>query len=412
MTTATVELPPKLVPVFGTARGSVQYRALKGGRGSGKSLNAAKMAAIWGYAEPLRILCAREFQVSIAESFHAELKAAIASEPWLDAAYDVGRDYLRGKNGTEFIFRGLRRNTQSIKSLANIDLTIVEEAEDVPEESWLALEATVFRRPRSELWPIWNPRLDGSPVDLRFVKDPPANALIATLNWQDNPFFPPGLEELRQREQKRLDPNTYAHVWDGAYLTNSEVQILGGKWEVADFEPSDGWEGPYQGGDFGFSQDPTAAVRCWVHGDCLYVEYEAGKTGLELDDTAGFITRRIPDFADYVTRWDNARPESISHIKRHGLPRSESVDKWPGSVEDGIAFLRSFRRIVVHPRCTETAREMRLYSYKVDRMSGDILPDVVDAWNHYIDAIRYAVTPLIKRAGQSMMILKKRHRAA
>src|SRR5690606_7544113 len=127
VTTARVQLPPKLVPIFAPPRGSVRYRALHGGRGSAKSFSAAKMAAIWGYAEPLRILCAREFQASIAESFHAELKAAIASEPWLEAAYDVGKDYLRGFNGTEFIFRGLRRNTQSIKSLAKVDLTIVEE---------------------------------------------------------------------------------------------------------------------------------------------------------------------------------------------------------------------------------------------------------------------------------------------
>lgn len=396
MTVARIELPPKLVPVFAKPRGAVQYRAAKGGRGSGKSFNFAKMAAVWGYAEPLRILCAREFQASIAESFHAELKAAIASEPWLEASYDIGKDYLRGHNGTEFIFRGLRRNTQSIKSLAKIDLTIVEEAEDVPEDSWLALEATVFRQPGSELWPIWNPRIEGSPVDLRFVRDKPENADVIELNWSDNPFFPPGLDELRRREQQRLDPNTYAHVWEGAYLVNSDAQIFANKWCVEDFEPAGDWSGPYQGGDFGFSQDPTAAIRCWIHDETLYVSHEAGKVALELDDTSQFICNRIDGFADYVTRWDSARPESISHIKRHGLPKSEGVSKWSGSVEDGIAFMRSFKRIVVHPRCTETQKEMRLYSYKVDRMSGDILPKIVDAHNHFIDAIRYALAPMIK----------------
>lgn len=399
MTTAQVSFPTKLVPVFAPARGAFQYRALHGGRGSGKSFNAAKMAAIWGYAEPLRILATREFQASIKESFHAELKAAIASEPWLEAHYDVGVDYLRGRNGTEFIFRGLRHGVNTIKSLAKIDLTIVEEAEDVPEASWLALEATVFRQPKSELWPIWNPRLDGSPVDMRFRKNPPDRSVIAEINWQDNPFFPPGMNELRRREQERLDPNTYAHVWDGAYLTNSDRQVFGGKWEVREFEPSSTWQGPYQGGDFGFSQDPTAAVRAYISEDTLYVSHEAGKAQLELDDTPAFIAKRIPDFDTFVTRWDNARPESISHLKRHGLPRSEPVEKWRGSVEDGIAYLRSFKRIVVHPRCVETAKELRLYSHKVDRLSGDILPDVVDAWNHYLDALRYALGPMVKRAG-------------
>lgn len=399
MTTATIRLPRKLIPVFGPARGEVQYRGARGGRGSGKSFNFAKMAAVWGYAEPLRILCTREFQASIKESFHAELKAAIASEPWLEAHYDVGVDYLKGANGTEFIFRGLRQSVNTIKSLAKIDLTIVEEAEDIPEVSWLALEATVFRQPKSELWAIWNPRLDGSPVDLRFVKNPPANARIAEVNWSDNPWFPAGLDTLRRREQDRLDPNTYAHVWEGAYLVNSASQVFAGKYRVAEFEPGEDWDGPYQGGDFGFSQDPTAAVRVWVHGDVLYVEREAGKVGLELDDTTGFICREIDGFERYATRWDSARPESISHLKRHGLPRSEAVEKWKGSVEDGIAFMRSFREIVVHPRCTGTIKEMRLYSYKVDRLTGDVLPVLVDAHNHYIDAVRYAVTPMVKRAG-------------
>jgi phage terminase large subunit len=65
-------------------------------------------------------------------------------------------------------------------------------------------------------------------------------------------------------------------------------------------------------------------------------------------------------------------------------------------VEDGIAHLRSYEAIVVHPRCRETIQEARLYSYKVDRLTKDILPDIVDAHNHCIDAIRYAMAPLIK----------------
>lgn len=400
MATARIELAPRLVPIFAAPRGSVDYRALYGGRGSGKSFTAAKMAAIMGYAEPLRILCAREFQVSIAESFHAELKAAIASEPWLQAAYDVGRDYLRGRNGTEFIFRGLRRNTQSIKSLAGIDLTIVEEAEDVPEESWLALEATVFRRPKSELWAIWNPRDDGSPVDKRFRKTPPARSLVCEVNWQDNPFFPAGLHKLRERQQELLDPSTYAHVWEGAYLENSDRQVFAGKIRVADFEAGKGWDGPYQGVDFGFRPDPLAAGRAWVHDDRVWIEYEAYGAGVEIDAMADFIKARIPGFADYVARADSAEPKTISYARRNGLPRLEPVNKWPNSIIEGIRFLRGFKEIVIHPRCKGTLRDFRLYSHKVNA-AGDILPEVIDADNHGVDMCRYALAPLIKARGES-----------
>lgn len=400
MTTVSVELPPKLVALFADPRGSCRYRCAWGGRGSGKSHGFALMAAVWGFVEPLRVLCTRELQVSIKESFHAELKAAIAAHRWLEAHYDVGVDYLRGANGTEFLFRGLRNNVSAVKSMAKVDLTIVEEAEDVPEASWVALEPTVFRQPRAEVWVVWNPRLEGSPVDKRFRQQPPAGARVACVNWSDNPFMPPELDALRLRDQERMDPATYAHIWEGAYLVNSDAQVLAGKVRVADFEAGGpGWDGPYHGLDFGFAQDPTAAVRSWVHDGRLWVDAEAGKAALEIDATARHLCARIDGIERYVVRADSARPESISYLQRHGLPRCIAVPKWPGSVEDGIAHLRSYAEIVIHPRCTETIRETRLWSYKVDRLTGDVLPDVADAHNHWMDALRYALAPLVRRRG-------------
>jgi phage terminase large subunit len=402
MTQAAINLPDKVLDVFEPDRGAAQYRALYGGRGSAKSQSAAMMAAYWGYKEPLRILCTRELQVSIKDSFHRELKDAIERTPWLADHYDVGVDYLRCKNGTEFIFRGLRHNTSSIKSLAGIDLTIVEEAEDVPDDSWLALEATVFRQEKSELWAIWNPRSDNSPVDKRFRKSPPESALICEVNWQDNPFFPKGLEMLRKREQTRLDPATYAHIWEGAYLENSDAQVFGGKFQTSDFEPQTIWDGPYYGLDFGFAQDPTAAVECYIHEDKLYIRREAGRVGLELDDTAQFVLGRMPLMSQHVVRADSARPESISYLQRHGIPSIKGVKKWAGSVEDGVAFIKSLERVIIHSDCPETAREFRLYSYKQDRLSGDIMPKIVDANNHYIDALRYALQPMIGGHGEAI----------
>lgn len=401
MRTVHVKLPPKLVPVLSAPRGSYRYRGAHGGRGSGKSFSFAKMAAVFGYAEKLRILCTREYQISIKESFHAELKNAIASEPWLAAAYDVGVDYIRGKNGTEFLFRGLRHNMTAIKSMAQIDLAIVEEAEDVPEHSWLALLPTV-RSEASEIWVIWNPCLDGSPVDQRFIKHPPDNALIVELNYTDNPWFPNVLEAERQRDRERMDPATYAHVWEGAYLENSDAQVLHGKYRVAEFEPGKKWDGPYYGLDYGFANDPVAAVECWLYAGRLWVRRETGGTGVEITDTADMLRRNMPGIERQVIRADNARPEMTSHLRKQDGLRVESAPKWQGSVEDGIAHLRGYREIVIHPECRQTIREARLYSYQVDRHTGEIRPNVVDANNHYIDAIRYALAPIIKSRGAGM----------
>lgn len=402
MSTARIELPPKLLPVFAAPRGTLRYRGAHGGRGSGKSFNFAKMAAIWGVIEPLRILCTRELQDSIKESFHAELKNAIASEPWLAAAYDVGVDYLRGRNGTEFLFKGLRHNIGSIKSLAQIDLCIVEEAEDVPEASWQALEPTI-RADKSEIWVIWNPRLEGSPVDQRFRQNTPPRTAIVEMNYTDNPWFTPVLEEQRLHQQHTLDPETYSHIWEGAYLAQSKATIFLGKWRMDSFNPGADWDGPYHGLDFGFANDPTAGVRCWIHSRRLYIEYEAGKVGLELDATADYLVKEIPGIERYTLRADNARPESISYLKRpdpHGkrahLPLIVACTKGKGSVEDGIAHMKSYDEIVVHTRCTEVQSEMKKYTHKVDRLTGDVLPEIVDAHNHYIDGIRYALEPVMK----------------
>lgn len=395
MATARIELPPKLVPVFTPARGEVRYRAAYGGRGSGKSFSFALMAAIFGYAEPLRILATRELQVSIKESFHAEVKNAILSTPWLEAHYDVGVDYIKGKNGTEFIFRGLRHNISGIKSMARVDLCIVEEAEEVPAHSWVDLEPTI-RAPKSEIWVIWNPKREGSPVDRLFRKGEVEGAEIAQLNYMDNPWFPDVLEQARTRDRRVMDGSTYAHVWDGAYLVNSDSQILKGKWTVEEFEPKHNWDGPYIGLDFGFAADPTACVKMWVHGEVLYVEHEAGARGLELDSTAQFLTAKIPEIEQHAIIADNARPESISYLSRHGLPRMRSCQKGKGSIEDGISHLRQYAQIIIHPRCKEVINEANLYSYKVDRLSGDILPVISDDNNHYIDAMRYGLEPIMK----------------
>lgn len=390
-----LELPPKLHDVFDAPRGSLRWRGAYGGRGSGKSFNFAKMAAVWGYVDRMRILATRDIQASIRESFHAELRSAISSEPWLQSHYRVTMDGITGLNGTEFIFRGLRHNIGAIKSLAKIDLCIVEEAEDITEQGWRKLVPTI-RAPGSEFWVIWNPLLEGSPVDKRLRTMPPPRSRIVEMNFGDNPWFPPELEEQRQHDMKVLDPETYAHIWEGAYLTNTEAQILSGKWRVDLFEPGADWDGPYHGLDFGFAQDPTAATKCWIHGGRLFVEREAGRVRLELDDTAGFLKARIPGIENYELLADSARPESISYLKRNGLPRIKATSKWSGSVADGIAFLRSFKEIVIHDRCAGTKREARLYSHKVDRQSGQVLDTIVDAHNHYIDSIRYGMDKVIR----------------
>jgi phage terminase large subunit len=366
------------------------------------------MTAIHGYAAAEMggkgiILCGREWMNSLKDSSMAEVKDAIESEPWLKAYYDVGLEYIRSKNRRiEYVFTGLNRNLDSLKSKSKILVAWIDEAEGVSEMGWNKLEPTL-REEGSELWVTWNPEIDGSPTDVRFRKQAhmlEGNSMIVEMNYRDNPWFPQPLEALRQRQQKTLDPSTYAWIWDGAYRQNSEAQVLNGKFRVDDFVPGPNWDGPYFGLDFGFAQDPTAGVKMWVHDQRLFVEYESYAQALELDHTPERLIKDLPGIVDHVCRADNARPESISYLKRHGLPRMRACEKGKGSVEDGIAHLKSYTEIVIHSRCNHFFDECLRYSYKVDRLSGDVLPVLVDAHNHLIDAARYGLEPIMKSKGK------------
>lgn len=419
MTAVQLQIPPKLIPVF---TGPARYRGARGGRGSAKTRTFALMTAVRAYmfAEAGvsgSIFCGREFMNSLEDSSMEEVKQAINSTPWLADYFDIGEKYIRTKNRRVwYSFGGLRHNLNSIKSKARILIAWIEEAETVSEIAWQKLLPTV-RENDSEVWITWNPEVDGSPTDSRFVKSPPPESKIVELNYTDNPWFPDVLELERRSDRERLDDQTYAWIWDGQYRENSDAQILAGKYRVEEFTAQPEWDGPYFGVDWGFSQDPTAAVKCWVNRDTLYIEYEAGRVGLENDDIAGFLIDRLPDIGSHVVRADSARPETINHVKSDGrgtrpnIPKIEAVKKWSGSVEDGIAHLRGYKTIVIHPRCKEVLKECRLYSYKVDRLSGDVLTDIVDANNHYIDALRYALGPLIIQApGKSGVVLPSRYR--
>ena len=221
MTVARIELPPNLLPVFA---GPADVRAAYGGRGSGKTRSFAKMTAVRAYlwdqaAREGIILCGRQFMNSLDDSSMEEVKAAIRSEPWLHAHFEIGEKYIRTKSGRiAYKFSGLDRSLDSIKSKSRILLCWVDEAEPVTEEAWLKLIPTL-REEDSELWVTWNPESKRSATHLRFRAAPPDDRVkVVEINWRDNPWFPSSLERTRQRD-KAGRPESYNHVWEGDFAT-------------------------------------------------------------------------------------------------------------------------------------------------------------------------------------------------
>ena len=338
--------------------------------------------------EPLRIGVYREIQRSIRDSAKRLLDDKIA-ENGLSGFYESTDTEIRGKNGTLFLFNGLRTNPDAIKSTEGLDIAIVMEANKVAQRSWDLLIPTV-RKPGSEIWAEWNPYLETDPVDVMFRGEngPPPGAIVRRINWSDNPFFPEVLKAELEYDRNR-DPDKYAHIWLGEYTRNSEARVFR-NWKVEAFETPKDAEFRF-GADWGFAIDPTVLVRCYLVGRTLYVDQESYGIGVEIDKTPAMFDK-IEGSRKWTITADSARPETVSYMRRQGFKIMAAL-KGAGSVEDGIEFLKSFD-IIVHPRCKHTADELALFSFKQDPLTNEILPVLEDKNNHVIDALRYALEAL------------------
>lgn len=204
-----IEIPEKLGPLFEPKR----YKIMHGGRGGGKSVSVGKALLVMGFQRKMRILCTRETQKSLNDSV-IKLLADLVEEMGLGKFYEVQRNTIKGANGTEFIFSGLREHTiDSIKSYANIDIAWVEEAHSVSAKSWSVLVPTI-RKPGSEIWATYNPDQEDDEVHRRFVIGSDPQAWVCQINWRDNRWFPEVLDAERLA-LKAVNTDLYDHVWEG-----------------------------------------------------------------------------------------------------------------------------------------------------------------------------------------------------
>jgi len=331
-------------------------------------------------------VCIRQVQKSIEQSVKRLIEMKIQA---MNAGYYFevqDQKIIAKETGGIIIFQGMQNHTaDSIKSLESFDIAWVEEAQSLGAKSLELLRPTM-RKPGSELWFSWNPSQATDPVDVLLRGDTlPPDAVVVQANYMDNPYFPPELVAEMEYD-KRRDPDKYAHVWLGGYQSNSEARVFR-NWRIEEFE-LDPNATIRQGADWGFAVDPTVLVQSYIVGRTLYVPYEAYQVGCEIVDTPDlFMT--IPDAEKWPIVADSARPETISHVQKNGFPKIMSAVKGPGSLEDGIEWLKSFD-IVVHPRCKHLIDELSSYSYETDALTGAVLPKLKDKNNHVIDALRYS----------------------
>lgn len=371
----------------------MRYKSAYGGRGRGASWSFARaLVAIASYQKK-RILCTREYQNSIKDSVYKVLVNQI-EELKLQDYYNINKTEIVSKIGSEFLFKGLQHPLE-IKSIEGIDIVWLEEAQNVSEESWRFLIPTI-RKDNSEIWLSWNTGEETDPTYQRFVINKPDDCISKLLTYKDNPYFPEVLRKEMERD-KQVDYDAYLHIWEGLPLKLSDALVFKNKFIIEDFEsPYDAKY--YYGADWGFANDPIALIRCFILNDELYIDYEACGVGVEFEEIPQLFDS-VPGSRNHEIPADSSRPETISYVKRQGFSikacRKVSTTK-AGFVQDGISFIRKFRKIHIHTRCKHVKDEFEHYSFKTDKKTGEVLPILLDSFNHCIDALRYALEDLIQ----------------
>ena len=425
MSYADIQFPRKAQILFRPAR----YKVLYSGRGAAKSWSVARALILKAHTTPkdkdglpFRILCAREIQTSIKDSVHALLKAQIIKLGLGNHFKITDTSIVSRVTGAEFIFKGLRSNIDEVKSMEDVDICWVEEAQSVSKKSWDTLGPTI-RKPGSEIWITFNPDEEKDDTYQRFVKYPPPNAAVVQMFWYENPWFTAELEAERQTLYQKACDNPelfmadYKHIWEGECKQFSDAVIFKGYFDIISFDwkqvlaergMETGNQRWYHGNDFGFANDPNYLGRSFITGEGteqeLWVENECFGYGVEIDNLPDLFDGKVPNKKgiDTARTWpikaDCARPEIISYLARFGFNIS-AAEKWSGSIEDGIAHLKMFKKIHIHKEnCPLAQDEASHYSYKVDK-NGDILPIILDKFNNFWDQQRYALDGFIQRRG-------------
>ena len=394
MSDTNAQFPVKMASLFDKARYKIYY----GGRGAGKSHSVAKALLILGARSPIRVLCAREYQTSIRDSVHKLLSDQIELMN-MHSIYEITQNSIRGRNGSEFAFVGLKNNVANVKSYEGIDICWVEEAQTVSRMSWNTVIPTI-RKEGSEIWVTFNPELETDETYQRFVVKPPEGAVVQKINWSDNPWFPDVLA-LEKDALKSRDPSAYQTVWeglcrltvDGAIFANEmQVAELDGRITKVTYDPTKPVHAIF---DLGWADSTAIWFLQFVGMETRLIRYheDSQKTishYLALMQTYGYMydTLWLPHDAQNKTLASNGK--SIEEIVRAAGYKTRIIERTP--IADSINAARTIFRNCWFDRenCYDGLQCLRHYRYDVDPETGQFSRQPLhDIYSHGADAFRY-----------------------
>jgi phage terminase large subunit len=393
---AKAEFPEKLKCLFDPPNS--RYRVLYGGRGGAKSWGVARALLILAAKDKLRVLCAREYQTSIKDSVHKLLSDQI-QDLGLDSFYEITQASIRGKNGSEFFFVGLKNNISNVKSFEGVDICWVEEAQTVSKTSWNVLIPTI-RKEKSEIWVTFNPELETDDTFQRFVVHSPKDCVIEKINWSDNPWFPDTLR-LEKDDLKERDIEAYNTVWEGICRQTVDGAVFAKEMQSAELEgrimrvPYDPSKPVHAVFDLGWADATAIWFIQFIGMEIHLIRYleDTQRTishYLSVMQTFGYVydTLWLPHDAQNKTLASNGR--SIEEIVRAAGYKVQITAKVP--VSDSINAART-----VFPKCYFDREEcadglqcLRHYRYDVDPDTKMFSKSPLhDQYSHGADAFRY-----------------------
>lgn len=397
-----VEIAEYMNELYNDCNFKYHHYVLYGGRGAGKSTQFIYYMIVQSFNFEYTgsvFLCVREIQKSIDKSVYPSIVKIIKALS-VEHFFTIKKDeIINNLTSVRFQFAGLFANVDSIKSIPNIRLTFIEEAASISAYSYDILIPTVLREKRSRILVAFNPDRYDDIVYQEYVLNSKSNTYVKKVTYRDNPWKMGEAIYQEIQELKSKDIAKYNHIYEGELSQTAEELVFkqNRDYVISDVSDSLDYQLPsVYGLDFGFI-DPTAAVRALYDSNLkiIYVTHEMYKTELGTNDILKELEYAMPDFKRSIHHIiaDSARPETINLMHKSGCYISGCV-KGKGSIEDGIAFLKS-NQIIVNNRCKNLIDELSKYSFKKEKRSGIVTDVIEDSNNHLIDALRYAFNKYI-----------------
>jgi phage terminase large subunit len=384
-------MPPKHWAILSSG---ARYRGLFGGRGAGKSREIAGKLLMDSFEVTGTLLCARQFQNATQDSSKGLLEKLIAEHELSGSFAITNANIINRQSGGKFVFVGLERNINSIRSMPDIARVWLEEASDVSEPALRVLWPTIRDRD-SVIYVSWNPGDPTDPIDEFFRKHPRRDMCSAHVNFEDNPWFgatsmPAEMEALRAHNYER-----YRHVWLGVYEADKDSKVFGAGTYRVGYPVGRTMGQIVYGADLGSRRDPTAGCKVIFYPDTkeLYVAREIYQRGVPIQFVPELFDKLLPDRNTLLTI-DGSWPQSIEVLRGVGFNLHEA-NRGPGSIKDGIDFLFE-HKLVIDPSCEFLIKELNSYSWPTSRLTGKIVSTKkpVGSDDHVIDSLRYATETL------------------